>query len=108
MTPNSCQYLEVAIGHVLVNAVDKELAPLISHCDDVWILKKSGTTTGFSEKCYGQKFWLEICHYFISGIILIFSNWKKNMKKRRSTIMPSLLLGNFVVHLGLWCLACQL
>jgi len=42
--------LEVAIGHVLVYAVDEELAALLSHCDDVWILKKSGTTTGYSEK----------------------------------------------------------
>jgi len=46
--------LEVAIGHVLVNAIDKELASLLSHCDGVWILSWSDTTE-FSKIRYGQK-----------------------------------------------------
>jgi len=39
--------LEVTVGEVLVNTVDKELAALFSHCDGVWILR-SGKTTEFS------------------------------------------------------------
>jgi len=41
--------LEVAVGEVLVDTVDKELTALFSHCDGVWILR-SGKTTEFSEK----------------------------------------------------------